>query len=138
MVQYILDTNICIYISKKQPRHVLERFEKLQVNSVGMSVITYGELFFGAQKSQNSVKALDSLAQISSYIPPLPISMKVGSIYGNIREHLEKKGTPIGSNDLWIAAHALDLGAILVTNNQKEFNRVPLLLTENWVEIETA
>ena len=132
MVEYLLDTNICIYIAKKKPMQVLERFEKQAVGSVGMSVITHGELFFGAQKSQNSQQSFELLKQLGRLILPIPLSVQVGDIYGNLRHHLEKRGAPIGNNDLWIAAHALELGVVLVTNNQKEFSRVPHLVVENW------
>src|SRR5438093_1081117 len=133
-LRYLLDTNICIYIAKQKPISVLKKFEQLTVGQVGMSVITYGELFYGAEKSQHHKKTISFLEELTFIIPPVPISHETGKQYGHIRCHLEKKGNIIGNNDLWIAAHALELKLILVTNNVKEFSRVPLLKMENWVQ----
>src|SRR5690349_9853733 len=108
-LRYLLDTNICIYIAKQKPAGVLKKFENLSVGEVGMSAITYGELFYGAEKSQHPKKTLVLLEEITHLIPPLPLSTGVSKKYGAIRCALEKQGRPIGNNDLWIAAHALDL-----------------------------
>jgi tRNA(fMet)-specific endonuclease VapC len=132
-LHYLLDTNICIYITRQKPRSVLERFEKLSVGDVGMSTITYGELLFGAQKSHYAKKSLDILEELTGLIPPLPISTEAAKHYGEIRNKLEKKGQPIGNNNLWIAAHALALNVGLVTNNTKEFSKISHLKLENWV-----
>ena|SRR5579863_1992195 len=132
-LQYLLDTNICIYISKEKPTQVLQKFESLMVGEVGMSTITYGELYYGAEKSHSPKKSLALLEELIHLIPPIPLSTATSKQYGNIRCHLEKQGKPIGNNDLWIAAHALDLKLILVTNNAKEFQRIPGLKIENWV-----
>ena len=133
MIRYLLDTNICIYIAKKKPISVLKRFEKMKSGEVAMSTITYGELLFCAEKSMHPEKTKAIIEEISHFIPTIPISSQVGEHYGNIRSYLEKNGTPIGNNDLWIAAHARALGIILVSNNTKEFTRVPHLKIENWV-----
>jgi tRNA(fMet)-specific endonuclease VapC len=132
-LKYLLDTNICIYIAKQKPINVLKRFETIAVGDVAMSTITYGELLYGANKSAQSQKSLAKLESLSHFIPPLPLSTDVASHYGKIRSQLESKGTPIGNNDLWIAAHALALDVVLVTNNQREFQRVNGLMVENWV-----
>jgi len=100
---------------------------------VAMSVITFGELQFGAQKSQHLSKVLQALDKLSAVIPVLDMQQEVGLRYGEIRATLQQKGTPIGNNDLWIAAHALSENLILVTNNEKEFMRVPDLSVENWI-----
>ena len=134
MVNYLLDTNICIYIAKQQPIDVLQRFEQLTIGEVGMSVNTYGELIYGARKSQSPRKTMLILDELASLIPPLPFSTDIGKYYGEIRAFLEKKGKPIGNNDLWIAAHALALNVVLVTNNKQEFLRIPQLKLENWVK----
>ena len=131
---YLLDTNICIYIAKHKPIEVLQRFQLLEVGQVGMSVITHGELTHGAYKSQQPQLALSKLQQLVELIPVMPIAATVSEHYGQIRSSLEKTGTPIGNNDLWIAAHALDLQVTLVTNNVREFERVPSLKLENWVK----
>lgn len=122
---WLLDTNICIYIAKHRPPEVARRFAELEVGQVGMSVVTYGELHNGAMKSQQREMALEKLESLTGLIPVLPMAESVGQQYGKIRSHLEQSGTPIGNNDLWIAAHALDLGLVLVTNNLREFQRIP-------------
>lgn len=134
MAKYLLDTNICIYIAKHHPPEVLTKFERLRVGDVAMSLITYGELHFGAEKSQQSEKAHAKLNRLAELINILPLSTSAAYYYGNIRSTLEKAGTPIGANDLWIAAHALSEDLILVSNNLHEFRRVPDLTVENWVE----
>lgn len=132
-MDFMLDTNTCIYIAKKKPIEVLHKFEELKVGQVGMSSITYGELLYGAYKSQHSKKTLIALKELAELIPPLPIPSEAGRHYGQIRYALEKAGKPIGNNNLWIAAHAMALGVVLVTNNIKEFRRIPHLKLENWV-----
>ena len=132
-LRYLLDTNICIYIAKKKPTSVLQRFEKIEIGEVAMSIITYGELLLGAEKSNHPKKTKDILKELAGLIPPLPLTINVGEHYAKIRAALEKKGKPIGNNDLWISAHALALNTILVTNNLKEFSRVPHLKVENWI-----
>lgn len=132
-VRYLLDTNICIYISKKRPLEVYQRLSELSIGDVGMSFITFGELRFGAEKSQHQEIALEKLEQLMRYIPVIMPTQETAEKYAMIRSFLEKIGQPIGNNDLWIAAHALSLETILVTNNTKEFIKVPDLLVENWV-----
>lgn len=132
-LRYLLDTNICIYIANQKPISVLQRFEKMEIGEAAMSAITYGELLYGAEKSERSKKSKEILEELSTFIPPLPLTIEVGKHYGYIRSSLEKKGKPIGNNDLWIASHALALDIILVTNNLKEFSRIPHLKVENWI-----
>lgn len=134
ILRYLLDTNICIYITKQKPLSVIHQFKKLDIGMVSMSIITYGELYYGAQKSQHSQKALSILTELTRLIPVLPLLKESGEHYGKVRSHLEKLGKPIGNNDLWIAAHALALNLPLVTNNVKEFKRIPDLQIENWVD----
>ena len=133
-LRYLLDTNICIYIAKQRPPSVTQRFAKLAIGSVGMSLITWGELRYGAEKSQQRVQALDTLERLQALIPVIELGGAVGECYGTIRAQLERAGTPIGNNDLWIAAHALALKVTLVSNNTREFERVPKLKLDNWVE----
>lgn len=133
MTRFLLDTNICIYLTKNQHPSIHQRFASLSENQVAMSVITFGELQFGAQKSQQSRKVLEALNKLSLIIPVLPMPQEVAHTYGQIRAHLQKAGTPIGNNDLWIAAHAVHENLILVTNNEKEFIRVPHLKVQNWL-----
>ena len=133
-LRYMLDTNICIYIAKQRPPEVARRFARLAAGTVGMSLITYGELRYGAEKSVRGAEALATLDQLVELIPVLELSAGVGETYGKLRAHLERLGTPIGNNDLWIAAHALALGVTLVSNNTREFERVPKLKLQNWAE----
>lgn len=106
MVRYLLDTNICIYISKKRPLEVYQRLSELSIGDVGMSLITFGELRFGAKKSQHQEIALEKFEQLMRYIPVITPTQETAEKYAIIRSFLEKNGQPIGNNDLWIAAHA--------------------------------
>lgn len=134
-MRYLLDTNICIYIAKQQPQNVLEKFKHLKVGEVGMSTITYGELFYGACNSQQTEKSVRVLTELMHSVPVLPLPIEAGKHYGKIRKELNKLGMPVGNNDLWIAAHALCLNLILVSNNLKEFSRIPTLKLENWANV---
>lgn len=131
-IRYLLDTNICIYIAKHNPPKVRERFDALSREEVAMSVITLGELQYGAEKSKTRQKSLDNLRRLMDTIQILPIPPGAGIRYGMIRADLERKGQTIGNNDLWIAAHALSANVILVTNNHREFSRIDGLCMENW------
>ena len=133
-LRYLLDTNICIYIAKQRPPAVAKRFEGLAAGTVGMSLITFGELRFGAEKSARRDEAVATLARLNELIPVIAPAAAVGEAYGELRAHVERAGTPIGNNDLWIAAHAVSLGVTLVSNNTREFGRVPKLALENWAE----
>ena len=132
-LKYLLDTDTCIYITKQKPARVLEKFETLSLGEIGISVITYGELVYGAHKSHQAQKTLHLLDKLVELIPPLPIPIETGKYYGKVRRELEKTGKIIGNNDLWIAAHALAMDLVLVTNNEREFSRVLDLKIENWV-----
>jgi tRNA(fMet)-specific endonuclease VapC len=128
----MLDTNICIYIRSKRPPAVLERFRALDTGMVVMSVITFGELWYGAVKSANTKSAREALRALCEFIPVLMIPPTAGEHYGEARASLEKAGTVIGNNDLWIAAHALAENLIVVTHNTKEFARIPKLVVQDW------
>lgn len=131
--RYLLDTNICIYIARHRPPEVRERFARHGAGELAMSVITWGELRFGAEKSQARSRSLADLAELARLIEVAPLPAQVGEHYGRIRATLQRSGQPIGNNDLWIAAHALAEGWTLVTNNEREFVRVEGLAVENWV-----
>ena len=132
--QYLLDTNICIYIIKHQPEIVRQHFEKhLPNRNILISVITLGELRFGAEKSQHKEKALKVIDELTSMIQVVVLDENVAAHYAEIRQALSSKGQIIGSNDLWLAAHARANNWIMVTNNEKEFVRVDGLRVENWV-----
>ena len=130
--RYLLDTNICIYIRQKRPEEVLRRFRKLRPGEAVLSVITYGELLYGAAKSRERLQALARLRELVGVLPAAALPETAAETYGTIRADLESKGQMIGNNDLWIAAHALAAGLTLVTNNEKEFRRVRGLKVQNW------
>lgn len=132
-ITHLLDTNICIYIAKNKPPSVLKRFLTMDVSEIAMSIVTYGELLYGIKKSQRPQQSKQALEELAQLISPLPLTLAVSECYADIRASLEKKGQLIGNNDLWIASHALALDIILVSNNLKEFSRIPSLKTENWV-----
>ncbi|WP_342450206.1 type II toxin-antitoxin system VapC family toxin [Thiorhodococcus minor] len=131
-MRYLLDTNICIYTAKRRPPEVAGRFERLHPGEVGMSMITYGELLLGAEKSQLPKQIAERLQRFVELVPVLALPDNSPSHYARIRAALERAGTPIGANDLWIAAHAMASGLILVSNNLRELGRVAGLTTENW------
>jgi tRNA(fMet)-specific endonuclease VapC len=132
-VRYLLDTNICIYIAKYNPPAVRERFSRHAASELVMSVITLGELRFGVEKSHSREQALATIHQLESAIQVVPLPDVAGECYGHIRSTLQQRGQMIGNNDLWLAAHALSQGWVLVTNNEREFLRVEGLRVENWV-----
>jgi tRNA(fMet)-specific endonuclease VapC len=133
-IRYVLDTNICIYIRSRRPPHIRARFEKLQPGEVALSVITYGELVYGAEKSADRALAMKQLEELAAMIPVLSLPDAAAEAYGAIRAHLSARGHMIGNNDLWIAAHVRAASLTLVTNNEREFRRVPGLKVENWAK----
>lgn len=130
---YLLDSNICIYIIKKKPLSVLNKFNSLRPGEIGLSMITVAELEFGARKSANVEKNLAALTKFLIPFNLFDFDLSAATEYGIIRSQLETRGTPIGPLDTLIAAHAKSLGYTLVTNNEREFNRVDGLQLENWV-----
>jgi len=131
--KYLLDTNICIYIRQNRPPKVLARFRRLTPGDAVLSIITYGELIYGAQKSQHRDRAFEQLSELTQLLPVMPLPEESARVYGETRAALEIQGQIIGNNDLWIAAHAKASGLTLVTNNEREFNRIPGLKVQNWV-----
>jgi len=132
MLKYLLDTNIVIYVLKRRPKEVLDVFN-INARRMAISSITLSELLYGAEKSQNIDKNLEAIEEFISHLDVLPYDAKASQHYGQIKAALEKKGEIIGENDIHIAAHAISQGLILVTNNLREFKRVPNLAFENWV-----
>jgi len=133
-MRYLLDTNTCIYIIKRSPAHVYDRFKQLRIGDVGISAITFCELQFGVANSAKVEKNQLALTEFLSPLDVLDFPSGAAPVYGNIRAHLQRAGTPIGNYDLLLAAHALYQGLTMVTNNTKEFQRVPDLRVENWIE----
>lgn len=129
--RYLLDTNICIAYKKRKPG-VPERIDALPPGQAVMSVITWGELMLGVEKSQHRTRSLEILERVREIIPVIGVDERVGTRYGAIRGELESAGRTIGPNDLWIAAHAQTLGIALVTNNTGEFARIGGLTLEDW------
>jgi tRNA(fMet)-specific endonuclease VapC len=132
--RFLLDTNICIYIRRRRPPGLLARFERLKLGEAVLSVITYGELIYGLEKSQFREQATKQLAELAGLVPIMELPPQAGQFYGAIRASLEARGELIGNNDLWIAAHAKAAGLTLVTNNEREFRRIQGLKMQNWVE----
>jgi tRNA(fMet)-specific endonuclease VapC len=132
VLRYLLDTNICIYVIKRRPELVLDRFNENAVH-LAISSITLAELLHGAEKSSQPQRTLAVVEDFCSRLDVLDYGAKAAQHYGQIRASLEQRGTPIGVNDLHIAAHARSEGLTLVSNNLREFERVDGLLYENWL-----
>lgn len=131
-MRYMLDTNICIYAIKHNPPQVIARLRVHAAEGLGISSVTAAELFFGAVKS-GSERNLQALRQFLEPLEMADFDAAAAEVYGAVRLKLEKAGTPIGPLDTQIAAHAISLGVTLVTNNEREFQRVGGLSVENWV-----
>ena len=129
---YMLDTDICIYIIKRKPLHILERLELIQPGQLSMSAITFAELMNGAKKSQRVEANVTRLNALGEILEICSFDQQAAIAYGDVRSSLEKRGEVIGPHDLLIAAHALSLDRTLVTNNEREFNRVEGLKVDNW------
>lgn len=132
-MKYMLDTNICIYIIKKSPPNVLNKFTAYDAGDICISSVTLAELEYGVHKSQHPQKNKMALREFILPLDVIPFDAETADYYGQLRARLEKKGSLIGPLDLMIAAHAQHMNSILVTNNKKEFARVPNLKIENWI-----
>lgn len=132
MIRYLLDTNIVIYVIKRRPAEVRHTFNQ-NTGRMAISSITLAELLHGAEKSSRMADNLRAIEDFTSRLEVLAYTPKAAQHYGSMRAALEKMGTPIGINDLHIAAHARSEGLVLVTNNVREFERVPALEIENWI-----
>jgi len=133
-MQYLLDTNICIYLIKQKPPKVLARFKTLALSDIGISSITVAELEYGVYKSQQQEKNRNALMQFLIPLEIVKFDQAAATLYGAIRSDLENRGLVIGGMDMLIAAHALSLSITLVSNNVREFSRIANLSLENWVE----
>ena len=131
---YLLDTNICIYVMKNKPEKVLRRFQEELNSGLCISSITLSELEYGMKHSSNPAKNEQALLRFLAPLSVLPFGAVAASEYGAIRAFLQSRGTPIGPLDMLIAAHAKSEGLTVVTNNVREFERVPGLDVENWAE----
>jgi len=133
MLKYMLDTNIIIYTIKNRPAQIRKLFNQ-HSNQICISSITLGELIFGAEHSQQVERNLTDIEAMVARLAVLPFDNKAAYHFGQLRADLYKKDLPIGPYDMMIAGHARTAGLILITNNLKEFIRVPGLICENWVE----
>lgn len=132
-VRFLLDTNICIYIINRKPARIFEHFAGLHIGEIAISSITGAELSFGVAKS-DSQRNQQALEKFLAPVEILPFDEAAMRCYGTLRSPLERKGQSIGALDLLIAAHAQALDVTLVTNNLREFQRVPNLRLENWID----
>lgn len=132
-MKFMLDTNICIYVINRQPAKVIKKLLSHKVDDLCLSSITLSELRYGAEKSQNQQKNHDALSEFTAVLNIVQFDEKAAFHYGSIRTYLEKSGKIIGPLDTLIGAHARSLGLTLVTNNIKEFDRIPHLKVANWV-----
>ncbi len=132
-MKYMLDTNICIYAIKNKPMHVLQKIYENMAEGLCLSAITLTELEYGIANSASPDKNSAALLQFVSILEILPFDDFAAAQYGQIRSCLQRKGTPIGTLDMLIAAHALSEDLILVTNNTREFERVPGLRIIDWI-----
>ena len=137
-MRYMLDTNILIYIIKRKPPSVIERFSRCAPDDeLMMSFVTYAELLKGAMRSTRRQRVEEQLASLCQLIPvSYEVTPLLAQRYAEHSARLKSLGTPIGNNDLWIAAHALSLNCVLVTHNTKEFSRIEGLTIEDWVSPE--
>ncbi|MBP0614339.1 type II toxin-antitoxin system tRNA(fMet)-specific endonuclease VapC [Jiella mangrovi] len=132
MLGYMLDTNICIHVMKTYPPQVRERFNAL-AEQLCISSITLAELAYGAEKSARPFDNQAAIEHFVARLEVLPFGEKAAAHYGQLRAELERAGTPCGPYDMQIGAHARSEGLILVTNNRREFDRMPGLRVENWL-----
>ncbi len=132
--RYLLDTDTFVYIRRGRPERARIRFDRLERGESALSVITYGELIYGIEEKATGPEPWRALEELTQLIQVLPLPPEAGNVYGSIRAELTARGEMIGANDLWIAAHARLLDLTLVTNNEREFRRVPRLRVENWIK----
>ncbi len=133
-MNYLIDTNICIYIMNNRPPEIIEKLKNMDIGRIGISSITVSELFYGVYKSE---RRKQNLKRLEEFLIPFEIfsyDQDASKYYGEIRSQLEKQADIIGPFDLLIAAHALSKSLILVTNNEKEFKRIKSLKVDNWIK----
>jgi len=133
VIKYMLDTDTCISLIKARPDKISRRLSRLPVEDVGISSIVAAELWYGVALSEKKKQNEAALQDFLDFVKVLDWPAGACPVYGRIRAHLKKKGALIGGMDLLIASHASFLNAVLVTNNTREFDRVPELKMENWL-----
>ena len=132
MLQNMLDTNICIYVIKSRPIELREQFNRL-TEQICISTITLAELYYGVEKSSRRAQNLQAVEEFVARLETLPFSVEAAAHYGQVRAELERAGQLAGRHNMLIGAHARSAGLIVVTNNLREFERIPGLRIENWV-----
>ncbi|HEX6034507.1 MAG TPA: type II toxin-antitoxin system VapC family toxin [Anaerolineales bacterium] len=132
-MKYLLDTNICIALIRQKPKEIIKKLTSYRPGDIGISAITIAELIHGAQKSKQVEQNMTALDQFLLPLEVVDFDQNAAVAYGHIRTHLENKGALIGSMDMLIAAHARSLDVALVTNNTREFKRIPDLKLEDWM-----
>jgi tRNA(fMet)-specific endonuclease VapC len=130
--RYILDTDICIHARRRRSPALLARFNRLERGEAVLSVVTYGELLYGARKSADADRAVQIIEEFASMFDIAPVTKEAARTYGMLRADLASRGEIIGGNDLWIAAQAKAESLTLVTGNEREFSRVVGLKIESW------
>ena len=138
MIRYMLDTNICIRVIKDRHETLCNRLSNVSVGEVGISSIVAAELWYGVASSQKKKQNEAALRDFLEYVEVMAWPSEAGPVYGRIRAELKKRGSPIGAMDLLIAAHAVCLDVVLVTDNVREFKRIPDLKIENWMVFRMA
>ena len=133
MIEYLLDTNICIYLIKQKPLEVYKRFREAQLKQLHISTITLFELYYGIEKNNSHQRNLKALENFIAPLTIIDFDEKAAFFAAKIRADLQKRGTPIGAYDIQIAAIALSMDKVLLTNNLNEFKRVEGLKLDNWV-----
>lgn len=131
-MRYLLDTNVCIYLIQKKPAAVVRRLERERPDDVAISSVTLAELEYGVEKRQHQQQDRTALEEFLLPLGILPFGEAAARVHGRIRAILERKGRPIGAYDLMIGCTALAAGLVLVTNDEREFRRIPDLEIENW------
>jgi tRNA(fMet)-specific endonuclease VapC len=131
-MRFMLDTNTCIHLIKQKPEKVLRHFKAHSVGEIGISSITLAELRYGVEGSQQVQKNQQALEEFTLPLEIAAFDEAAAGVYGSVRAGLEQAGTPIGSMDMLIGAHALSLGVILVTNNLREFKKIKNLKVVDW------
>ena len=132
MLRFMLDTNICIYVIKNRPARLRDCFNEL-ADQLCISVVTLAELTYGAEKSERAHHNLTVVEQFCERLDVLPFADRAATHYGQLWAELERAGQPVGTHDMMIGGHARSEGLTVVTNNVREFQRMPGLRLENWV-----
>jgi tRNA(fMet)-specific endonuclease VapC len=132
-VRFLLDTDVFSAIARQTSVAAELRLGTLEAGSTALSVVTSAEIAFGLERRPVSSRLTLRIQRLQQVLPVLPLPIEAAKPYARIKTHLERLGTPIGPNDLWLAAHALCEDLTLVTNNEREFRRIPGLKMENWL-----